>query len=226
MSGKKSNPPRLAIWWLRHACPGSDNDALAGDLIERFREGQTRGWFWMQVLIAFAVGVLGEIRLHWPHFCYAIAGSSVIALSGGTAMPAILWKNVQGAGFWLHWWTFPWPLSQLVLELGPTALLALAALPVLAAGLAINRAFRWVSLLRTGVINLALITLGHISLDFLPWLYRPVPGDPDSRDLIISGGVQVLLFFSTFLAAAWLGCLSPRHTDEYERQAVHSRLIP
>ena len=120
---------------------------------------------------------------------------------------------------WLHWWSLPWPLSQLVLELSPTALLALAALPVLAAGLGINGAFRWVSLLRTGAINLALITLGHFSLDFLPWLFRPVPGDPHSRFLMISGGVQVLLFFSAFLAAAWLGCVSPRRTDEFERLA-------
>jgi hypothetical protein len=213
MSGKKSNPPRLAVWWLGHACPGSDNDALTGDLIEQFHEGKTRGWFWRQVLIAFVVGILGEMRLHWPHFCYAIAGSSAMVLSGLTAMPAIL----RGAGFWFHWWTLPWPFSQLVLELSPTALLALAALPVLAAGLAINRRFTPVSLLRTGVISMALITLGHFSVDLLPWLSRPVPGDPHSRFLIISGGVQVALYFSTFLTAAWLGCISPRRTDECER---------
>ena len=68
MSGKKSNPPRLAIWWLRHACPGSDNNALTGDLIERFHEGQSVGWLWRQVLSAFAVGVVCEIQRHWPHF--------------------------------------------------------------------------------------------------------------------------------------------------------------
>ncbi len=219
MSGKKSNPPRLASWWLRHACPGSDNDALTGDLIERFREGQTRGWFWRQVLIAFAVGVLGEIRLHWPHFCYAIAG---------TALTWFYWdayalRPVPG---WLHWRDLSWPWSQLAFELSRPALLALAALSVLAAGLVIERSFRWICLLRTAAINLALITLGHFSTDFLPWLSRPVPGDPHSRFLIIPGVVQVLLFFSTFLAAAWLGCLSSGHTNEFERQAVNSRLIP
>jgi hypothetical protein len=54
MSGKNFNLPRLATWLLRHARPVGDSDALTGDLIERFREGQTRGWFWRQVLIAFA----------------------------------------------------------------------------------------------------------------------------------------------------------------------------
>jgi hypothetical protein len=155
MSGKKSNPPRLAMWWLRHACRVSDNDALTGDLVERFREGQTRGWFWRQVLIAYSVGVFVEIRLHWPYFCYAIVG---------TAMLAIPWTSVQRVGFWLHWWALPWPWSQLVFELSPIALLALASLPALAAGLMINREFRWISLLRTGMINLALITLGHYLL--------------------------------------------------------------
>jgi hypothetical protein len=217
MSGKKSNPPRLAIWWLRHACPGSDNDALTGDLIERFREGQTRRWFWRQVLIACAVGVLGEIRRHWPHFCYAIAGA---------VLPAILWKSVKSLPRELHWWTLPWPFSQLVLDLSPWALLALTALPVLAAGLVISRTFRWVSLLRTALINLALITLGHLSLDFFPCLLRPAPDNPSHNFLIIPPVVQVLLFFSTFLVAAWLGCISPGHADEPERQAGNSRLIP
>jgi hypothetical protein len=134
-------------------------------------------------------------------------------------MPAILWKSVLGARPRLHWWTLPWPWSQLVFELSPTALLALAALPALAAGLVINREFRWSSLLRTAVINLALITLGHYSLDFLPWLLRPVPDDPHLRFLIIPRVVVLLLFFAIFLVAAWLGCISPRHANEFERRA-------
>jgi len=219
MSGKKSNPPSLAVWWLRHACPGRDNDALTGDLIERFRGGETRGWFWRQVLIAFAVGVLGEIRAHWPHFCYAISGTALILFGRG----ANILRPLPG---WLHWSELPWPWSQLAAELGPTALLALAALSVLAAGLVIERSFRWICLLRTAAINLALITLGHFSGDFLPWLLRPVPGEPGSKFFIIPGEAQVLLLFFGFLAAAWLGCLSPRRTDELERQAVKSGLVP
>ena len=106
MSDGKSNPPKGAIWILKHLCPG-DNEALTGDLIERFREGQRRGWFWKQVFIAFAVGILGEMRSHWPHFCYAIAG---------TAMPALLGKTIEAAPALLHWWVLPWPLSQLLLR--------------------------------------------------------------------------------------------------------------
>ncbi len=218
MSGKKSNPPRLAIWWLQHACPGTDNDALTGDLIERFCEGQTRGWFWRQVLIAFIVGVLGEIRRHWPCFSYAIAGSAMTwVFSNAHAL-----RHVPG---WLHWSDLPWPWSQLAFELSRPALLALATLSVLAAGLLIERSFRWISLLRTGLINLALITLGHYSIDLFPWLLRPVPGNANLKFLIIPGIVQMVLFFSTFLVAAWLGCLSPRHADKLESQYVNPGLV-
>jgi hypothetical protein len=218
MSGKKSNPPSLAIWWLRHACPGSNNDALTGDLIERFREGQTRGWFWRQVLIATIVGAPGDIRRHWPHFSYAIAGAVMIWFFSD----AHAFRNVAGLA---HWSDLPWPWSQLAFELSRPALLAWAALSVLAAGLVIERSFRWTSLLRTGVITFALITLGHYSIDLLPWLLRPVPGDPYHRKfLMIPVVVQAVLLFSTFLIAARLGCLSPRHPDEFESRRANPGL--
>jgi hypothetical protein len=117
---------------------------LTGDLVEKFREGRSHGWFWKQVLIAIAIRVLSEVQRHWPHFSYAIAG---------TAMPAFLWKSVEGVPAVLHWSVLPWPWSQLVLELSGPALLALAALPVLGAALVIIDAFRSVSLIRTGWIT-------------------------------------------------------------------------
>ena len=182
MSDKESNPPKGALWFLQNVCPG-DNEALTGDLIEKFREGQTRGWFWRQAGVACAVCVLGEIRGHWPHLCYAITG---------TAAPMFLWTTVQSAGLWLHWWIMPWPWSQLILDLSPTVLLALAVLPILAAGLLINGTFRWSSLFRTGVINLALITFGHYLSDVFQGLRHKILPE-----------LQVLIFFSTFLIAAW-----------------------
>ena len=205
MSRRESGPPRSAIWLLRHACPGRHNQALTGDLVEKFREGRSRRWFWKQVLIAIAVGYLGEVQRHWPHFGYAIAGA---------AMPAFLGKAAFGVRSIVHWYALPWPWSQIVFEWSPHALLALAALPVLAAAQLINGAFRWVSLLRTGMISLALITLVHYLPDAVPWLTRPVPGYPHSRILIIE---PVLVLFSAFLVSAWLGCRSPR--QEFERQA-------
>jgi hypothetical protein len=212
MTDSKSNPPRLAIWWLRHACPGHHNDALIGDLIERFREGQTRGWFWRQAFIAITIGVLREIGRHWPHLCYAIVGTALIWFFWDA--PAL--RRVPA---WLHWNELPWPWSQVALELSRQALLALAALSILAAGLVIERSFRWASLLRTGAFNLALIAFGHYSLDLFPWLLRPVPGHPNYRQLVIPMELVVFLSFLSFLVAAWLGCRRP------PRRAPNPRLV-
>src|SRR5580765_5342802 len=61
MNSERSDPPTVGIWLLRHLYRGSAEEALTGDLIERFRDGQTRGWFFRQVLIAIAVGVRSAV---------------------------------------------------------------------------------------------------------------------------------------------------------------------
>jgi hypothetical protein len=201
-------PPRLAIWILAHVCPG-DNDALTGDLIERFREGQTRGWVWRQVFITLTLGVLSEIRRHWPHFCYAIAG---------TVMPAFVWKAGGQLPHFIRWWKLPWPLSMFVLELSPFASCALAALLVLAVALTISRMFRWIYLIRTGVINLVLISLYHYLPDMFPSLLRQIADNPNRKALIIPPAFQMLLFFLIFWVAAWLGCSLPRNNNKSKKQ--------
>jgi hypothetical protein len=137
-------------------------------------------------------------------------------------MPAFLWKSVEHAPGFLHRWAPWWPWSRFILEWSRDALLALAALPILAVALVINGAFRWVSLLRTGVIYLALIALEHYPLvyllDLVPWLGRPVAGNPQVM-VLIPTAFQMLLSFSTFLFSAWLGCRSPRHADELAERA-------
>ncbi len=70
MNSKGSQPPTLAVWLLRHLCPKGNDDALTGDLFERFGERQSDGWFWRQVLIAILVGVSKELRVHWPQICW------------------------------------------------------------------------------------------------------------------------------------------------------------
>ena len=112
MSDKKSNPPRSAIWLLRHACPGSDNEALTGDLVERLREGRSHGWFWKQVLNAIVVGVVTEARRRWPQVCYAIAGMAILLLFE---------HSIEGARDVVWWWVLPWPFSMLVDDLIPGA---------------------------------------------------------------------------------------------------------
>lgn len=204
MTGRESSPPGLALWLLRQMCPGQHGEALVGDLIERFREGQTRGWFWKQAFVASALSALGSLRRRWPLFCYAIAATiGMIRFSHTRALTQV--------PFSLHWSRLPWPWSQLVFELSSPVIVASMGLLILAIGLVIARSFRWASLLRTWIINLALILIAHYSTDYLPWLLRPVPGSPCCRVLIVPGAVQILLIVSGFLIAAWLGCPMKEH---------------
>ncbi len=182
------NPPRFAIWLLRGACPGRDQEALTGDLVERFREGRSQGWFWKQVLNAIAVQ-------YWPQFCYASAGTALLAL------PVRGLREIPGPA-WIHWWALPWPWSMLVMDMRPDALSVLAALVVLAAGMAIQGRLRWGGLVWTGLLSLTLIGLGGYLPELFPWLLRPVPGNPYSKYLVIPPVLHLFLWFAAFFFSA------------------------
>lgn len=49
---KASNPPRLAVWLLKHFGPEINLEALTGDLHEGFSQGKSKAWYWRQVLAA------------------------------------------------------------------------------------------------------------------------------------------------------------------------------
>lgn len=148
MSETRSGAPRAAVWLMRHLCRGRDVEALAGDLIERFGEGRSRGWFWRQTGIAIAVGADGEVRRRWPEVSFAIAGTLVAVFQG---------KAFAGAKFMVSWWMMPWPWSILWFDGVQIGLPVATALPVLAAGLLMNGRFGWMSLARTWVLSVALL---------------------------------------------------------------------
>jgi hypothetical protein len=212
MTDGKSNPPGRAIWFLQHMCPG-DNEPLTGDLIEKFREGRTHGWFWRQVLIAFAVSVLVAIRRPWPYLCYAIVGTAVPGFFRAADRVPVL-SHVL-----FQWSTLSWRYGgqrfagEIFAQFS-----VLQALPLFALALAINRQFRWPIVFRTGVINVVLLALGWWSLDVLDTFessLRPI-ADPHFLWLLTLPPPLVrLLFFSIFLVSAWLGRISPRgeHTQ-------------
>ncbi len=192
-------PPRLAIWTLQHGLL-RDNEALTGDLIERFKSGQSPVWFWKQVYIAVLLGLWTEIRRHWPHFAYAFAGIT---------FPQLFWKAVDGLPGALHWWALPWPWSQIALEVIRKLAFALMALPVLAVGLTIRREFDWRALFRTALLNLTLITMYKYLLDYL----LDVPGlsHQVNSHLVAFTFPSVFLVavpFCSFLVSAWMGCRS------------------
>jgi hypothetical protein len=58
---KLAAPPRLPTWLLNQVAP---NEALAGDLIEQFRQGRSSLWYWRQVIVAMVISVYDGIRYH------------------------------------------------------------------------------------------------------------------------------------------------------------------
>lgn len=55
-------PPALALWLLGRCGSASYAESLAGDLIEEYRQGRSRGWLWREVAVALGVALLRFIR--------------------------------------------------------------------------------------------------------------------------------------------------------------------
>ena len=70
-----SQPPRLASWLLHHLASTPQRESLAGDLIERYHQGQSPTWYWRQVLAAILAGGIRDIRDH-----------TLVAVRAGTSM--------------------------------------------------------------------------------------------------------------------------------------------
>lgn len=188
MNSERSQPPHLAFFLLRHLCPKENREVLIGDLLESFREGQSDGWFWRQVLIAILAGASKRLRLHWPQVCFAVAGTLVIQRESWIfRMPTIerLWER----GISLQW-----PLST-AYDLGFTAVLAtLMLLPLLAILLLLGQTFSWHSLLRTLSITFPLLVASNVVGLFL-W-------GPQQTFRALS----ILIPFFMLLVSASVGC--------------------
>lgn len=52
----------LATWMVEHLTFGLNSQALSGDLLEELQLGRSPGWYWRQVLVAVAAGLLSRIR--------------------------------------------------------------------------------------------------------------------------------------------------------------------
>jgi hypothetical protein len=74
---RRIEPPATATWMLEHFTPGERNEALAGDLLEEFRNGRTAGWYWSQVLVAVALGWFRESLAHPSVLAFAALWSMV-----------------------------------------------------------------------------------------------------------------------------------------------------
>ena len=56
-------PPRLAVWLLKQWASPYRRDSLLGDLLEMYRSGRSRTWYWRQVITALILARARALRL-------------------------------------------------------------------------------------------------------------------------------------------------------------------
>jgi len=73
---KISQPPILATRLLERLAPGPHGDALTGDLIEQYREGRSKSWYWRQALLGIVICLVKDRTLGG----FAVLGSLFVLL--------------------------------------------------------------------------------------------------------------------------------------------------
>jgi len=82
----KREPPRMAVWLLKRWASPYQRESLVGDLLEMYRTGRSRAWYWRQVIIAL---ILARARsLHTlPHTGF---GTVLLRLVNALFLAAII----------------------------------------------------------------------------------------------------------------------------------------
>lgn len=66
---RSEQPPALAHWLLKHLGSSPNNDAVLGDLNERYRNSGSPIWYWRQALVSIVTSFFHEI---WGHKLQAV----------------------------------------------------------------------------------------------------------------------------------------------------------
>jgi hypothetical protein len=90
---KSPEPPRFARLLLERL--GPQNEPLCGDLLEEYRAGRSRWWYWRQALAAVTSGAAGEL---WRD--KSLAFRAIAMAIGIQALIAMLLEPA-----WEHWLT-------------------------------------------------------------------------------------------------------------------------
>jgi hypothetical protein len=101
---KRSNPPRIATWMMKHLASTGSDEAIAGDLLEHFNAGRSAGWYWRQTI--------GAIALEWSRRVWMHRLRLLFAVTWCFLSPAwtVLYSHVGGIGVL---WRLPWPWSTI-----------------------------------------------------------------------------------------------------------------
>lgn len=103
---RPNEPPSTATWMLEHLTAGPTNEALAGDLLEGFRCGRSRGWYWRQVLSAIVISCSRKILNHGNVMLFAALWSML-----APAWLLMVGNAEEHFNFSERVWQMDWPWS-------------------------------------------------------------------------------------------------------------------
>lgn len=105
---KPKHPPRLARWVLEHLTTEEQKDALLGDLLEEFRCGRSRGWYWRQAATAVIVSMSRTLRINWLALMF-----SALWVLPLPALEIYVLREMRLGRFFPQIWSYPWPYSTI-----------------------------------------------------------------------------------------------------------------
>ena len=73
----RRQPPKLATWLLDRLGYTRHNAALAGDLLEEFRSGRSRAWYWRQAAMVIANGIARNAIVQQAYLKAILVGFAV-----------------------------------------------------------------------------------------------------------------------------------------------------
>jgi hypothetical protein len=89
-------PPRMAAWLLKQFASPYQRESLVADLLEMYRAGRGRGWYWRQVITALLLARARALR-SFPRTAFgtallrlvnALLAAAIIALGIGSLTQA------------------------------------------------------------------------------------------------------------------------------------------
>ena len=114
-----TEPPRIASWIIERFMPEGCDEALRGDLLESYRAGRSRAWYWRQVIEAVLIAWIQNYIRHRFVILFAAAWCT---LSPAWTLILRRLQNEHNLGGLI--WRLPWPWST-VSSFGFSTLMAL-----------------------------------------------------------------------------------------------------
>jgi hypothetical protein len=176
MTGRRREPPTLAIRLLHFCIPFHSRETLLGDLLEKFEQGRSSRWFWREVFIAILLSIGGALRIYPGEILLAVIGTTLVQLWSRTSWWRIIWQGstVQSVCGWGVGW--PFPLSVIYDLSFRGAIFTAQVLVLLAVFWSAQNAWRWASVRNAIFTSFLILTVAQLMEVTLPRAYGYVLG--------------------------------------------------